>query len=86
MRTETVEIYSDASNAAVMRHPGRKFPGMLIQGDSLNALSRAARAALADAEPDSEQYYELLMLAENLEGRVNFYAKVLTEHGIELPF
>ena len=38
MHVESVEIYSDATNAAVMRHPGRRFPGMLIQGDTLHSL------------------------------------------------
>jgi len=35
MRTELIEIYSDKSNAAVLRHPGRKFSGLLVQGDTL---------------------------------------------------
>jgi len=35
MRTENVEILSDRTNTAVMRHPGRRFPGVLVQGDSL---------------------------------------------------
>jgi hypothetical protein len=38
MHVEPVEIYSDTTNAAVMRHPGRHFPGLLIQGDSLYGL------------------------------------------------
>lgn len=38
MKQELVEIYSDASNYAVMRHPGRNYPGALIQGDSLSVL------------------------------------------------
>jgi hypothetical protein len=39
----------------MMRHPGRRFPGILIQGDSLygicqmaDAACRAARATLSD--------------------------------------
>jgi hypothetical protein len=32
MRTENVEILSDKSNAAVLRHPDRVFPGVLVQG------------------------------------------------------
>jgi hypothetical protein len=35
MRVEPVEIYSDQTNAAVMRHPDRHFPGVLVQGDTL---------------------------------------------------
>ena len=38
VRTELVEIYSDKTNAAVLRHPGRHFPGVLVQGDDLYAL------------------------------------------------
>jgi hypothetical protein len=32
MHVEKVEIYSDKTNSAVLRHPARKFPGVLIQG------------------------------------------------------
>jgi len=42
MRVEPVEIYSDEPNHAVLRHPGRRFPGALIQGDSLYVLCRQA--------------------------------------------
>ena len=49
MHIEQVEIYSDQTNAAVMRHPGRRFPGVLIQGDTLNALCRRAGAACTEA-------------------------------------
>src|SRR6185312_10005712 len=30
MRVEQVEILSDAPNRAVLRHPGRHFPGLLV--------------------------------------------------------
>lgn len=86
MRAELVEIYSDAPNAAVMRHPARNFPGMLVQGDSLHNLSRMADAALAGAEPDSDHWHDLKELADDLRSRVNFYAQVMREHGLELPF
>lgn len=56
MRTETVEIYSDASNAAVIRHPGRQFPGMLIQEDTLHSLGEMAAAAFAGAAPGSDHW------------------------------
>lgn len=86
MRTEQVEIYSDATNAAVMRHPGRNFPGMLVQGDTLARLSKMASAALACAKPESEQWHDLKELADELQWRVDFYAQVLREHNIQLPF
>jgi len=86
MRTEPIEIYSDATNAAVMRHPGRQFPGMLIQGDTLFSLSRMAATALAGAEPDSDHWHDLKELVDELQSRVDFYSQVMREHGLKLPF
>src|SRR5215467_14557846 len=42
MRVDQVEIFSDATNAAVMRHPDRRFPGLLVQGDTLSTLYQSA--------------------------------------------
>jgi hypothetical protein len=39
----TVEVYCDESNFAVIRIPSRKYPGILIQGDSLLDLLGTAR-------------------------------------------
>jgi predicted RNase H-like HicB family nuclease len=86
MRTEQVEIYSDASNAAVMRHPGRAFPGMLIQGDTLYKLSQMAMAALAGAQPGTDHWRDLKELADDLRSRLDFYSHVMHEHGLKLPF
>lgn len=86
MRLELVGIYSDATNAAVMRHPGRNFPGMLVQGDTLHSLSSMAVAALARAEPDSDHWHDLKELADDLQSRVHFYAEVMREHGLQLPY
>jgi predicted RNase H-like HicB family nuclease len=83
MRTENVEIYSDQSNAAVLRHPGRKFPGVLIQGDTLNALCAQASEALG-AGPDARE--ELEGLRDALYSLLSHYKTVLSEHGIALPF
>ena len=61
MKTEPVEIYSDKTSAAIMRHPGRKHPGILIQGDDLNLLCMIADGLCAGLEPkvDAATYREL---------------------------
>jgi tellurite resistance-related uncharacterized protein len=59
---------------------------MLIQGDSLHALSHMAAAALAGAEPDSDRWHDLKELADDLQSRVDFYSQVMREHGLKLPF
>jgi len=88
MKKEQVEIYSDASNHAVMRHPGREFPGSLIQGDSLHCLLQDLKEAKDElANGDTEEAFEILgNIIENLTYRLDHYKKVLKEHGRELPF
>ena len=87
MRIAEVEIYFDATNAAVMRHPDRRFPGVLIQGDTLHTLfvsADACRAALGRLDEDDR--YELAELHERLKDLLGHYKAVLAEHQIPLPF
>jgi hypothetical protein len=88
MHTEQVEIYSDATNAAIMRHPGRRFPGVLVQGDTLFSLCRSADMVCANARSklDSESYLELSELRNHLQEFLTHYKSVLLEHDIPLPF
>ena len=88
MRVEPVEIYSDTSNLAVMRHPGRRFPGSLVQGDSLHILcSNAERACDAMRAGDRDGALdEISALRDSLRDRLNHYKRVLAEHDIPLPF
>jgi len=88
MHVEPVEIYSDATNAAVMRHPGRKVPGLLLQGDTLSEMCHRADRACSSGKAvlDEEDYLELNDLRNHLWELLNHYKSVLTEHGIPLPF
>jgi hypothetical protein len=88
MRVEPVEIYSDTTNAAVMRHPGRRFPGVLIQGDTLHSLCRRADAICAEmkALSDTDHYQEANNLRNALWSYLSHYKAVLGEHEIPLPF
>ena len=88
MHTATVEIFSDQSNAAVVRHPGRRFPGVLVQGDSLFGLCCQADIACTAARSslDSDSYEELNDLRNKLWGYLNHYKAVLQEHQLPLPF
>ena len=88
MRVEPVEIYSDQTNSAILRHPGRRFPGVLIQGDSLYNLCRRADLICLDARDSvgDETYQEINDLRNALWGYLTHYKMVLGEHGIEMPF
>ncbi len=79
MRAEQIEIYSDATNAAIMRHPGRRFPGLLIQGDTLFSLYQLSTRGSSHPEDLNE-------LQDRLRGLLEHYKEVLAAHDIELPF
>ena len=88
MKIETVEIYSNISNHAVLKLNDRSFPGSLIQGDSLSILvSEIAEAKAAIEVGENEEAKEILThVLEGLIERLNIYTEVLKVHNIELPF
>jgi len=88
MHIAQVEIYSDTTNLAVIRHPGRNFPGSLIQGDSLYHVCCMADEACARAREAGceEAFAEVNKLRNLLWHRLIHYKQVLGEHGIALPF
>jgi hypothetical protein len=88
VRVEPVEIYSDQSNAGVMRHPGRRFPGVLVQGDTLCNLYKMADRACDDLHLGEfgEAKLELTELANLLQHLIVHYKVVLGQHRLPLPF
>jgi hypothetical protein len=88
MHVAPVEIYSDATNAAIMRHPGRKFPGVVLQGDTLYVLCRKLDAICEDGRESMESaaYTDLNALRNQFQHFLVHYKNTLAEHGIPLPF
>lgn len=88
MKTEHIEVYSHASNCCIVRMPERKFPGVVIQGDSLsNLFDRAIDLIeLLEGKTDEETFLSALELAQSLEGHLLHYEETLRQHGIGLPY
>jgi hypothetical protein len=86
MKFEAVEIFSDKTNAAVMRHPGRAFPGVLIQGDSLNALCQKADILCSGLVRSSPEFSAAKEIRNTLWEYMTHYKATLIEHGMALPF
>jgi len=88
MHIEPVEIYDDTTNAVVMRHPGRNFPGFLFQGDTLYSLCAQADEACSafGDRKDSGAWEEVNDLRNRLWNALNHYKAVLALHDIPLPF
>lgn len=88
MRKIEVETFADATNATIVRLPGRKFPGIVIQGDSLKILSDCANVILRlSRELPSDG---LVDAAEELVGLLDGYRKAyeeaLHQHQHPLPY
>lgn len=84
MERVEVELYTDGGNDAIVRMPGRQFPGVLIQGDSLLIL-RADVAELRDAcDGEAREIAESLL--ENLDEILHRYVDALERHGLRRPF
>lgn len=95
MVQQPIEVYSDATNQAVVRMPGRRFPGLVLQGDSVRQLLELAREAESRAgnfgrdgaaEADDLTSSTLGMLRERIQSYLSAYEQTLPEHGIELPY
>ncbi len=87
MRTALVEILSDATNMAVMRHPGRRFPGVLLQGDTLyRTLDALKRIRDASGSLPEDSTTELNDLIDEFTERLDHYREVMRQENLDLPF
>jgi len=88
MERVDVELFTDGGNDAVVRLPGRRFPGVLIQGDSLHILrsdvaevvEACERGDLAEAEESAG------LLLAGLDALLNRYSVALANHSIQAPY
>ena len=90
MEVQPLEVYATDSNYAIIKPPGRNYPGCVIQGDSLSILRktavRIAQAASGLQGADEDLLYEVQDLANSLTDRLLHYQEVLDRHDIDLPF
>jgi hypothetical protein len=77
--TEGVRLLSPATNYAVVQLPGRAFPGVVFQGDSLDNLIAELEEALSDSEG-------LTDVVERLKGVRRHYEAVCRKEGVGLPY
>jgi hypothetical protein len=88
MEQEYATLLTPAWNHAVVQLPGRRFPGVVFQGDSLFLLLeqvREVREAL-DAGRLDEAKEGAAELEDDLAGVLSGYESVLAARGIELPY
>jgi hypothetical protein len=88
MKKEALEILSDTINCPVVAVPGRKFPGVIIQGDSLKILLDIAEEIQLLTAPSQNEEVDAAVgrLKMKLAGYVCEYETVMRKHGRELPY
>jgi hypothetical protein len=84
----SVELLSDATNYAIVQLPGRKFPGVVVQGDSLHSMvTRLIRLrALSETDGNDELSAGLEELLEVLSGALRRFETTCTARGLNLPY
>ncbi|MET7622756.1 hypothetical protein [Streptomyces sp. NPDC005408] len=88
MERVEAELFTDGDNDAVVRLPGRRFPGVLVQGDTLSIL-QADVAELVElcAAGDLEEARQVASLLQaDLGAKLQRYTDALEAHGISRPF
>lgn len=79
------KLLSPPTNYAVVQLPGRAFPGVVFQGDSLSSIIGDLREAASAPDPDDRDF-ALNDVIERLEGIQKHYEAVLDGEGISLPY
>jgi hypothetical protein len=89
MENESAKILLAGSNGAIVHLPGRHFPGVVIQGDTLASITRSLmdiREHISKAGGQDEAVGELDIVLDQLYARVALYETALEQHGFDLPY
>jgi len=83
-----VELLSRPVNFAVVQLPERHFPGVVVQGDTLNALLQQLirMSELLAASEVEELAAEIETMREQLADAAKHYESVCESRGIVLPY
>jgi hypothetical protein len=81
-------MLTNTPNSPVLKLPDRKFPGVLIQGDSLQILVQLVTSLSKTLQQgDIEESVALVTeLHEALAGRLAIYETVMKANQLELPY
>ena len=88
MESLPLDVFSAMTNAAIVRAPGRRFPGVVVQGDTLSSLHGLALsiAERIEKREDEDLAFDAMDLADRLGGLLAHYVTVLDAHDHPFPF
>jgi hypothetical protein len=81
-------ILAEVPNSGIVQLPGRRFPGVVVQGDSLSAMFDELASALGHAKNrrDEGAYYATFAVASQLQDLLAAYENTLGAIGSSLPY
>jgi hypothetical protein len=85
---DRIKMYDHVSNSGIVHMPGRRFPGITIQGDSMSNLLSQALYFMRKAREhnDEDMFYEARDLAQILQCHLLHYEEILEKEGFEKPY
>jgi hypothetical protein len=85
---DEIQMYDHVSNSGIVHMPGRRFPAVAIQGDSLSSMLSTAMELMEKGKSyqDEDLYYGSLELAERIRDHLAHYEEVLEKEGFEKPY
>lgn len=88
MASVAVDLLTAQMNNAVLRLPERRYPGVLVQGDTLASLADLACTIerLLPPNADTSLIESTRELRERLDSMLRFYEVTLEAAGIQLPY
>jgi hypothetical protein len=81
-------ILAEVPNSGIVQLPGRRFPGVVVQGDSLSSMFDELASALRHAKHrrDEKGYYATFAVASRLQELLAAYENTLGAIGSSLPY
>lgn len=85
---DAIKLLSKSTNYAVVQLPGRNFPGVVLQGDSLHSLLMQAEdiQKLATKHKDPDLSAEAANLYDLLSSISKHFETVCDREGVSLPY
>lgn len=82
------DLLSQPLNYAVVQLPGRQFPGVVVQGDSLHEIVKdlGSMIQLLEAGKLEELAAEIESMRDQMSEALINYERVCIARGIELPY
>ena len=84
----TAKIISISGNVAVIQMPERKFPALVVQGDTLHSIFHDLETVKANlkSEENISAFEDIDDLVARFADFISFYENSLLKEGIALPY